>query len=66
VNKYRSVNRGEGDQVVWSYTVYLTRFRTYKIALPPQSKTYEGRGLQTDKHLPPRFFTGQFLIKADI
>jgi hypothetical protein len=25
-----------------------------------------GRGPQTDKHLPPRPFTGQFLRKADI
>ncbi len=28
-------------------TLYLTRFRTYKIARPPQTKTQEGRGLQT-------------------
>jgi hypothetical protein len=46
--------------------LYLTRFRTYKIALPPPKKTYEGRGPQTDKHLPPSAFTGQFLRKADI
>ncbi len=25
-----------------------------------------GRGHQTDKHLPPSTFTGQFIIKADI
>ncbi len=32
----------------WSFkTLYLTRFRTYKIA-----KTQEGRGPQKDKHLP--------------
>ncbi len=41
--------------------MYLTRFRTYKIALPPQTKTYGGRGPQTDKHVPPRPFTGQCL-----
>ncbi len=33
-------------------TLFLTRFRTYKIALPPQTKTSEGRGPQTDEHLP--------------
>jgi hypothetical protein len=48
------------------YTVYLTRFRTYKIALPPQTKTQERRGPQTDQHLPPSPFTGKFLRKADI
>ncbi len=46
------------------YTVSLTRFRTYKIALPPQSKTLGGRGPQTDKHLHPSPFTGQFLRKS--
>jgi hypothetical protein len=34
------------------YTVHLTRFRTYKMAyLPPQTKTREGSGPQTDKQL---------------
>ncbi len=33
---------------------------------PPQTKTYEGRGPQTDKHLPPSHFTYKFLRKADI
>ncbi len=41
---YTVCNRGgEGDRVVWrastgviTVTVYLTRFQTYKIALPPQ------------------------------
>jgi hypothetical protein len=41
-------------------TLYLTRFRTYKIATPPLTKTYEGRGPQTDKNLPQSIFTGQF------
>jgi hypothetical protein len=51
---------------VMLYTVYLTRFRTFKLALPTQTKTYEGRGPQTDKNLLPWPFTGQFLRKADI
>ncbi len=45
--------------------MYLTRFRTQKIALPPQTKTLEGRRPQTDKHLPSTF-TGKFFRKADI
>jgi hypothetical protein len=40
-------------------TLYLTIFRTYKIARPPETKTLEGRGPQTDKHLPQSPFTGQ-------
>jgi hypothetical protein len=44
------------------YTVYLAKFRTYKIALPPQTKRMRGVGL---RHLPPSPFTGQFLRKAD-
>ncbi len=32
--------------------LYLTRFRTYKITRPPQTKIQEGRGPQTDKHQP--------------
>jgi hypothetical protein len=31
-------------------TLYLTSFRTYKIARPPQTKTSEGRGPQTEKN----------------
>ncbi len=34
-----------------SFTLYLTRFIIYKIARPPQTKTQEGRGPLTDKHL---------------
>ncbi len=65
-------NRGEGgDRVVWrAYTGVIhcvfDRFQTYKIALPPQTKTSEGRGPHTDKHLPPFPFTDQFVRKADI
>jgi hypothetical protein len=40
-------------------TLYLTRLRTYKIAKPPQTKTYDGRGPQADKLLPQSPFTGQ-------
>ncbi len=58
----RVQRRGEGIRLCGEhlqelYTVYLTRFRTYKICLPPQSKTIKGRGPQTDKHLPPSPFT---------
>ncbi len=42
--------------------MYLIKFRTYKIALPPQTKPRRGGGL---RHLPPSPFTGQFLRKAD-
>ncbi len=40
-------------------TLYLTNFRTYKIATPPQTKTWEGRGPPTDK-LPQSPFSGKF------
>ncbi len=39
----------------------LTIFRTYKIALPPQTKPRKGGGL---RHLPPSPFTGQFFKKS--
>jgi hypothetical protein len=38
----------------------LARFRTYKIASQPQTKTEEWRWPQTDKHLPQSPFTGQY------
>jgi hypothetical protein len=41
-------------------TLYLTIFRTYKIARPSQTKTKEGRGPQTDKHPAKSRFTDQF------
>ncbi len=41
-----------GDHILQEFnTLYLTRFRTYKIALPPQRKPSR-RGSLTDKHLP--------------
>ncbi len=40
--------------------LFLTRFRTYNIALPPETKTWEGRGPQTDKHLPAKSLYRQF------
>jgi hypothetical protein len=50
-----------GDHILQEFnTLFLTRFRTYNIALTPQTKTYERRGPQTDKHLPLSPFLGQF------
>jgi hypothetical protein len=43
-------------------TLFLNRFRTYKIVFPSQTKTYEGRRPQTDKHLPQSPFKCQFGI----
>ncbi len=40
-------------------TMFLARFRTSKIVFPPRTKTQEGRGPQTGKHLPQSPFTGQ-------
>jgi hypothetical protein len=36
-----------GEHIQKQYPVYLTRFQTYKIALPPPNKTKEGREPQT-------------------
>jgi hypothetical protein len=37
-----------GDHILQEFnTLYLTKFRTYKIASPPQTKTYEWRGPQS-------------------
>ncbi len=44
------------------YTLFLTRFRNYKIALPPQTKTYKGRLPQIDKHQRQSPFTRLFFI----
>ncbi len=38
-----------GDHILQEFnTLFLTRFRTYKIDTPSQTKTYEGEGAQTD------------------
>ncbi len=48
-----------GEHLQELYTVYLTRFRTYKIALPSQTKTYKKGGGLRQINLPPSPFTGQ-------
>jgi hypothetical protein len=36
-----------GDHILQEFnTLYLTRFKTYKIARPTETKTQEGRGLR--------------------
>jgi hypothetical protein len=51
-----------GDHILQEFkTLNLTRFRTYKIAKPPQTITQEGRGPQTDKYLPQSPFQVNFL-----
>ncbi len=55
-----------GEHLQELYTVYFTRFRTYKIALPLQTKTEQGRGPQTGKHLPPNPFPGLFLRQDNL
>ncbi len=50
-----------GDHILQEFNnLYLTRLKTYKIARPPQTKTWERRGPQTDKHLPQSPFIGKF------
>ncbi len=50
-----------GDHILQEFnTLFLTRFRNYKIASSTKTKTLEGRGPQTGKHLPQSPFTGQF------
>ena len=51
-----------GDHILREFdTPYLTRFRTYQIDRPPQTKNLGGEGEpQTDKHLPQSPFTGKF------
>jgi hypothetical protein len=56
----RTVSVWPGVSCVGDHTLYLTRFRTYKIALPPQ--TQEGREPQTEKHLRKSPFTDQFFL----
>jgi hypothetical protein len=46
--------------------LYLTRFRTYRIARPPnETKTLEGRGPQTDKHAAKSLYRS-FSLVSDI
>ncbi len=59
--KGRGVRGSVGDHILQEFnTLYLTRFRTYKIATKPQTKTQEGWGPQTEKYMPQSPFTGQF------
>ncbi len=50
------------DHILQEFNIlYLTRFRTYKIARPPQNKkTQEGSGPQPDNHLPRSPFKVNF------
>ncbi len=50
-----------GDHILQEFnTLYLTTFKTYKIARPPQTIIQEGRRPQTDKHLPQSPITCKF------
>jgi hypothetical protein len=41
-----------GDHILQEFiTLYLTRFRTCKIARPPQTETLGREGAMTNKHL---------------
>jgi hypothetical protein len=54
------------ESILRSYTLYISpEAEPTKLLFCPKQKP-EGRGPQTDKHLPPSTFTGQFLRKADI
>ncbi len=55
---------GEHIQELYTVQCAFDQILNPQIALPPQTKQ-EGRGPQTDKHLPPST-SGQFLRKADI
>jgi hypothetical protein len=51
-----------GDHILQEFnTLFLTRFRNYKIALPPQTKPRMGGGLRQKKPLPQSSFTGEFI-----
>jgi hypothetical protein len=62
----RGVLSRVGDHIMQEvYTLYVTRFRTNKIAYPipippPQDKNLEGEGTQTDNQLPQSPFAGHF------
>ncbi len=50
-----------GNHILQEFkTLCLTRFRTYKIAGPSQTKITERRGPQPDKHLPQSPFSGKY------
>jgi len=53
--RWEMLSRVGGHTLQEFYTLYLTRFRTYKIANPPQDKK---RGPQTDNQLPQSPFAG--------
>ncbi len=42
------------ESIYRSYTLYMTRFRTYKIALPPQRGEGPRRQINTCRHVPFR------------
>jgi hypothetical protein len=48
-----------GDHILQEFTtLFLTRYRAYKIAFPPPNKKPRRGGAQKDKHLPQSPFTG--------
>jgi hypothetical protein len=47
-------------------TLSPTRLRIYKIARPPQTKTYEGRLPQTDKKTAAKSLYWSFFLDDDI
>jgi hypothetical protein len=50
-----------GDHILQEFnTLYLTRFRTYKIARPPTQTPRRGGGVRQIKHLTQSPYTGQF------
>jgi hypothetical protein len=62
-------NRGGGDQVVWRASTVVINCVFDQIPNLPNcfttpNKNLGGRGPQTDKHLPPCPFTGQFFKKS--
>jgi hypothetical protein len=60
------VNPALCDHILQEFnTLYLTRLRTYKISLPPQTNL-RGEGGLIQKNLPQSPFTGQFFIKRHL
>ncbi len=61
--------------IFWQWYLIIVRFGEYffmarlsrrRMIWLPQGKTQEGRGPQTDKHLPQSPFTGQFTLDDNI